>query len=82
MSSQYELRDLHARRVLVEMETGGKCVTVEGIGDYDCGELRISVQDPSGEFAVVMNDATWNGAITDAPDGNGFLVRLHRPTQN
>jgi hypothetical protein len=81
MSSRYELRDAHASRVLVEMYFGARCVTLEGTAAYDNGELRIEVQDPAGNFTLIMNDATWSGAILDSLDGNGFLIRLRHPAE-
>jgi hypothetical protein len=77
MGTGYKLRDLHAQRVQVELDLGGRCVTVSGIAEYNNGELRIGVEDPAGDFTVVLGDALWNGEISDAPDGSGFLIRLH-----
>ena len=78
MSNRYELRDLHSSRVMVELDICGRSMTVEGIAQYHRGELRVSVADPSGEFVLILNDSTWNGAISDAPDGNGFLIRVQQ----
>ena len=66
--------------MLVELDLGGKCLNVEGVAQYDPCELRIPIQDPGGDFDLILHDATWDGTITDAPDGNGFLIRLrHQP---
>jgi hypothetical protein len=75
--SGYKPQDLHTKRVLVELQLRGGCVIVEGIADYGRGELHIPIKDPAGDFVVILHDATWDGEITDAPDGNGFLIRLH-----
>jgi hypothetical protein len=82
MANAYKLRDLHARRVQVELDVAGRCVTVSGIAEYNNGELRIAIQDPAGDFTLVLNDAHWTGDITDAPDGNSVLIRLHDATRH
>ena len=81
MGTGYKLCDLHAQRVQVELDLGGRCVTVSGVAEYDNGALRVAIQDPAGDFTLVLSDALWNGEVTDAPDGSGFLLRLHEPTQ-
>jgi hypothetical protein len=53
----------------MELQFCGRCVTVEGIAAYDRGELQILIKDPAGDIMVILHDATWNGTITDAPDG-------------
>jgi prophage tail gpP-like protein len=81
MATGYKLRDVHAQRVQVELDLGGRCVTVSGLAEYDNGELRIAVEDPAGDFALVLNDEHWKGDITDAPDGNSVLIRLGGATR-
>jgi hypothetical protein len=77
MGIGYKLRDLHRQGVQVELDLGSRCVTMSGTAEYDNGELRIAVEDPAGDFKLVLSDALWNGEISDAPDGSGFLIRLH-----
>lgn len=76
MSSDYQLRDLHAQRVLVALEIGGKSVTVAGVAEYDSGELRIPIKGMWGGFTLILQDSDWDGVITAAPGGDGFVVRL------
>jgi len=76
MSSGYEFRDLHTKRVLVKLQLGGAWVTVEGIAKYAPGELQIPTKDSKGDLTVVLREAEWKGEIAAAPDGNGFLIRL------
>ena len=81
MANAYNLRDLHAQQVQVELDLGGRCVTMSGVAEYDNGELRIAVEEPAGDFTLVLNDAHWKGDITDAPDGKSVLIRLHDATR-
>lgn len=76
MSGRYELPAVHGNRVVIELEVAGRYVTLEGIAQYDCGELRVPIQDLEGEFTLVLNESTWQGEISDAPDRNGFLIRI------
>jgi hypothetical protein len=79
MSSGYKLRDLHAKRVHLELQLGGRWVAVAGIGDYADGRLQIPIKDPDDKVTVVLDEAAWNGEIIAAPDGNSFLIRLDPP---
>ncbi len=81
MASGYKLSELHSRRVLIEWDRGDKWVTMEGIAEYDRRELRIAIRDPAGDFTLLLDEANWNGVIADAPDGIGYLIRLHPPAQ-
>jgi hypothetical protein len=78
MARKYKLSDLHEQRVQVELQVAGTSAIIEGIAAFTDGELQISITDDAGDVTMILHEEIWNGDITDATDGVGFLIRLQQ----
>jgi hypothetical protein len=76
------LQQLDNARVIVEMDLPGRHLVLDGWGRYETraagNRLHIRVDDPDAPFAVVLDENTWSGQITQEPDGS-YRLKLAGP---
>jgi hypothetical protein len=64
----YELRQLDERTIALEVSIANRKCVLKGIGHFEPrGEfgasLRVGIEDPTGNFEVVLKENQWNGRI-------------------
>jgi hypothetical protein len=64
----YNLRQLDQRTIALEVQIANRRCVLKGVGQFEPrGELgallRVGVEDPSGNFEVVLLEKQWNGRI-------------------
>lgn len=68
-----DLRQLDGCRVLVELDVGGRRVTLAGLGLYEVVQgfncLRIEVKQPSGPMSIILREGVWEGTVEPLPSG-------------
>ena len=65
----------HGRAVTVELSIQGRHVAITGTGRYADRQLHIDVKDPGGDFTLVVDEATFDGELTDV--GERLTIRLN-----
>ena len=65
----HELRQLDRRTIALEVSFGTRKCVLKGVGQYESqGEfgpsLRVGIQDPSGNFEIILRESQWTGQIT------------------
>ena len=64
-----DLRQLDQRTIALEVSFGTRKCVLKGVGRYESrGEfgpsLRVGIQDPSGNFEIILKESQWNGRVT------------------
>ena len=78
----YELRQLDQRTIALEVSIASRKCILKGTGQYEPrGEfgptLRVGIQDPSGNFEIILKESQWNGRITTGEQFDcDFAVQL------
>jgi hypothetical protein len=79
------LRQLDGKRVAVSLPLREPPVWVYGNACFDSAgtqQLKITVEDPTGDFDILIKECDWSGAIERASDQQAeFLIRLSFPSQ-
>jgi len=62
------LRLLDQRTIALEVSFGTRKCVLKGTGQFESqGEfgpsLRVGIQDPSGNFEIILRESQWNGRI-------------------
>jgi len=77
-----KLEQTNERTVAVEMDINGRRTLVKGRALYEEQPglgyvLRIVVNDPAGEFELILDEARWNGEIApDVDSGCDYRIEL------
>jgi hypothetical protein len=82
------LRQLDGKRVGVSIPLKEPPVWVHGTAVYETQaevpQLKITIQDDTGSFDILIKEADWNGTIEQGSPGDQaeFLIRLKAPVAN
>jgi hypothetical protein len=76
------LQQLDNARVIVEMDLPGRQLVLDGRGSYETraegNRLHVRIDDPEAPFAIVLDEDSWTGSISQQRDGS-YRVKLSSP---